>query len=266
MSEFHDPDIQLYRRSMGLSYNEAAVRRAVNNGMAGERRSPQAPTHVWPEYDGTDDFGRIGAYNHRPVETVQRAEERVAREFPEYSPYELVARAGEVTTDILVDAEAVEDLLGTTEKEIAYLEQLFAESRLTMSDINPLLLTIVDSVNDAESDINAQLRKEHPNWTAAMDAWLEQDGRETSATEEDQPTALLGFYEDLTADVAAEKTTYEQELGMWLQAGQNEERQKELAEGLAYYEGMLEVCNHRRILALTGVEKDRLQRLYRLAA
>jgi hypothetical protein len=269
--EYNDPDIQLYRRSMGYPFNPEAVQHAVNNGMAGPRRTYEEPKYKWPEYDGTDSSTLLGGYDLHPEQTVSRYEEAIAKDFPSYADVEMetldsIIGGDEIAPEILEDPAAIKSLLDAANEEIAELELLFQESRLTKADFDPNLIKVLSAIESAEADTNDHLKDEHPKWTGAIDAWLKTDGRDQVGDEDEKAMALLSFYEDLTADVATERAGYEEERSYGEQTDQNTAHQRELTAGIAYYDGLLEVCNHRRFLALAGVEKDKLQRLYRLAA
>ncbi len=234
--EYIDPVIQLDRRSRGLTYDQDAVERAYGSGLGGGSRTELTGISSFSEYDGSDTLGLRGEYQPHP--------------------------------EVVTDPETMLEWLTIAGKRVTELEQLHEQSELTKADFDLELIELIETIAHAEHDMNDKLRDEHPKWTSAVDAWLEQDESEKDTSTGDQFVKRVTFFEDLVADIETEKTGYEKELTYWTRMLQNENpaHRNELAEGLEYYEGLLEVCNHRRIEALAAMNREAFQRLYALAA
>lgn len=301
MSEYNDPVIQLYRRGMGLPSNPDAVSRAIAAGYGGPKRAYAEPTHQWPNYDGTDDFGHKGSTVLHLTSYVDTAEARVAVDYPTYGDvvqerHDSLIGGDDVELELLEDTATVESFLKAAAEEIAELEHLYEESRLTKADFDPNLVKVVAAIETVESSLFGNLADEHPKWTNAIEDWVAADERfhEIAASEanprvkqatdrsesaeevesadkaeakaSDEAAELLSLYEDLAADLANERRTFEDELVALVAADKDHERQAELAEGLEYYDGLAKVCEHSRLFALARVDLAAIQRLYGLAA
>lgn len=229
--EHSDPVIQLDRRSRGLAYNRVAVENAHNNGLGVGRSMLDSRISEFPNYDGTDTFDQRSEYQPKP--------------------------------EVVTDPDTMLEWLTIAGEKVTDLEALLEQGRLTKADFDPELVTIVETIVIAEQDKNHELNDEHPEWTQAIDSWF---SRDIASYKQGDIAEDVAFYEDLVADISSEMSSYEQELYYWTQFNENQPRREELASGLEYYEGLLEVSNHRRIAALATMSQEALERLYALAA
>ncbi|MBP7775407.1 MAG: hypothetical protein KA069_02285 [Candidatus Saccharimonas sp.] len=244
-----DIENALYQRTMGYPYDEDVYLRAVSNGLAGPlHRSDRATTTLpFPNYDGTDSPDAFLGFNSQPIEVVTNPDYRIESLDESKSPLEWLEIAG----------KRIDELEGTLQQS----------GEIQLTDDDRQLLNMIISVEQVETTTNMQLRDEHPKFTRAVDAWIANDLLYTGVHGEvEQPFAKMDVLDRVMIDLREEVAGFEREL-QWLQEwGEKQSRQTELSDGIEYFYGLIDVCQHQRLETLATIERATLERLYALAA
>lgn len=236
----------LYRREMGYTYdNEAYLRAAANGLAAGLRRAPKDGLR-FPNYDGTDTPDAL-AYNGQYVEVVTNPDYDIESLDENKSPLEWLEIAG---------------------KRIDELKDIIKQQgQIVLTERDHELLDMIITVEQNEATTNVQLRDEHPKFTRAVDAWVLQEASDTSSPDSGEYQSIkIDTLDRIMVELNEEVGGFEREL-QWLQQwGEQRKRQAELSDGIEYFYGLIDVCQHQRLEALAAIERATLEKLYALAA
>lgn len=239
-----DSSEALYRREMGLPYDQTAYLRAVANGDAGYRGRPtdELPgrKHYF-EYDGNDDFGSL---YERPIGNVE----------------------------VVTDTHTNQELLEIAGKRVTGLIDLYNEHALTKQDITDNseiaeVITQLGKVKDEEDELVLALETEHPKFTAAIAAWMQRNESYADGVSDGyEPEARMEFLEDLMIDLARDITDRNKEYAFWAGTDENAKYKSLLMNDLEYLYAFQEVCHHHYLSAVAQVIDGDIKKLYDLAA